>query len=110
MDKLFFKILTSESDLDFEENLKNYLPKLLLKLTTNEEIVRKKIMEILVHINKRIKSRPAVQLPLEDLLQKFNDPNFSNLSFFAVSLVFIFIFFKNRLKIYFLKEFQSYLH
>ena len=43
-------------------------------------------MEILVHINKRIKSRPTVQLPLEDLLEKFNDPSLSNLSFVSVSL------------------------
>jgi proteasome component ECM29 len=41
-------------------------------------------MEILVHINKRIKSRPNVQLPLDDLLEKFNDPQLSSLSFFAV--------------------------
>lgn len=43
LDKLFFKILASESDYDFEDNLKIFLPKLLLKLTTNEEIVRKKV-------------------------------------------------------------------
>ncbi|RNA28281.1 proteasome-associated ECM29 -like protein [Brachionus plicatilis] len=90
LDKLFFKILASESDLDFEDNLRIYLPKLLLKLTSNEEIVRKKIMEILVHINKRIKSRPDVQLPLDDLLEKFNNPELSCLTFFAnFSLIYI---------------------
>ncbi|CAF0720691.1 unnamed protein product [Brachionus calyciflorus] len=90
LDKLFFKILASESDLDFEDNLRIFLPKLLLKLTTNEEIVRRKIMEILVHINKRIKSRPDVQLPLDDLLDKFNNPELSSLTFFAnFSLIYI---------------------
>lgn len=44
-------------------------------------------MEILVHINKRIKSRPEVQLPLDDLLEKFNNPELSGLTFFAVSFI-----------------------
>jgi len=109
LDKVFFKILASETDLDFEENLRVFLPKLLLKLISNEDIVRKKvsiliclpqvvisfnlkfenvkIMEILVHVNKRIKSRPNVQLPLENLLDMFNDSNLSKSSFFAVLLI-----------------------
>ena len=41
-------------------------------------------MEILVHVNKRIKSRPNVQLPLNDLLASFNDPHLAGLSFVAV--------------------------
>ena len=84
MDKVFFKILASETDLDFEENLSIFLPKLILKLATNEDLIRKKVMEILVHINKRIKSRPNVQLPLEDLLTKFNDPDLASLTFVSV--------------------------
>jgi proteasome component ECM29 len=86
LDKVFFKILASETDLDFEENLAIFLPKLILKLATNEDLIRKKVMEILVHINKRIKSRPNVQLPLEDLLQKFNDPDLASLTFVSVCL------------------------
>jgi proteasome component ECM29 len=47
-------------------------------------------MEIFVHINKRIKSRPTVQLPLEELLSMFNDPTYSNMAFFAnFSLIYI---------------------
>lgn len=88
LDKVFFKILASETDLDFEENLAKFLPKLLLKLTVNEEIVRKKIIEILVHINKRIKSRPNVQLPLKDLLDQFNHPDLINSTFFSVIFIF----------------------
>ena len=44
LDKLFFKILASESDYDFQQKLHEYLPKLLDKLATNEEIVRKKVI------------------------------------------------------------------
>lgn len=31
-------------------------------------------MELLIHINKRIKSRPQVQLPVEALLLQYQDP------------------------------------
>ena len=90
LDKVFFKILASETDMDFEDNLRTFLPKLLIKLATSEEMVRKKIMEIFVHINKRIKSRPNVLLPLDELLNMFNDPAYANLSFFAnFSLIYI---------------------
>lgn len=47
-------------------------------------------MEILVHVNKRIKSRPNVQLPLNELLDMFNDTNLSSLTFFAVIFSFLF--------------------
>ncbi|CAN8028240.1 unnamed protein product [Ixodes persulcatus] len=35
-------------------------------------------MEVLVHVNKRLKSRPRVQLPVEPLLQQYKDPNSSS--------------------------------
>lgn len=48
-----------------------------------------KVMELLVHVNKRIKSRPLVQLPVEALLLQYQDPAAS--SFVTVILSFIFI-------------------
>ena len=35
-------------------------------------------MELLVHINKRLKSRPNVQLPVESLLLQYEDPSASS--------------------------------
>lgn len=32
-------------------------------------------MELLVHINKRVKSRPLVRLPVEDLLVLYQEPS-----------------------------------
>lgn len=32
------------------------------------------VMELLVHLNKRIKSRPKIQLPVETLLVQYQDP------------------------------------
>ncbi|XP_035746665.1 proteasome adapter and scaffold protein ECM29-like [Egretta garzetta] len=34
-----------------------------------------KVMELLVHLNKRIKSRPKIQLPVETLLVQYQDPS-----------------------------------
>ncbi|KAL3181870.1 hypothetical protein MRX96_008172 [Rhipicephalus microplus] len=38
---------------------------------TPHESIRKKVMELLVHVNKRLKSRPQVQLPVEALLTHY---------------------------------------
>ena len=32
------------------------------------------VLELLTHVSKRVKSRPAVQLPVEQLLAQFTDP------------------------------------
>lgn len=44
-------------------------------------------MELLVHLNKRIKSRPKIQLPVETLLVQYQDP--SAVSFVTVSPFFL---------------------
>ena len=33
------------------------------------------VMELLVHVNKRLKSRPRIQLPMDDLFKQYLDPN-----------------------------------
>lgn len=43
------------------------------------------VMELLVHLNKRIKSRPKIQLPVETLLVQYQDP--SAVSFVTVSVL-----------------------
>lgn len=43
------------------------------------------VMELLVHLNKRIKSRPKIQLPVETLLVQYQDP--AAVSFVTVSIV-----------------------
>ena len=35
------------------------------------------VMEMLVHINKRVKSLPGIKLPVQDLIEQYNDPNIS---------------------------------
>lgn len=47
-------------------------------------------MELLVHLNKRIKSRPKIQLPVETLLVQYQDP--AAASFVTVRINFFAIF------------------
>ena len=54
-----------------QEAVSKFLPPVLLKLTSQNEGVRKKVMELLVHINKRIKNNMAIQLPVEALLLQY---------------------------------------
>ena len=42
------------------------------------------VMEMLVHVNKRLKSRPKIQLPVKDLLAQYQDPQVSQ--FVTVSM------------------------
>lgn len=44
-------------------------------------------MELLIHVNKRIKCRNEVQLPVETLLQLYSDPKAN--SFIIVSNIYI---------------------
>lgn len=52
-----------------------FLTPVLMKLASLQDGVRKKVMELLVHINKRVKSRSKVPLPVSDLLRQYSDPN-----------------------------------
>ena len=35
-------------------------------------------MELLVHFNKRVKSRPSLQLPVKELMNLYQDPSSSS--------------------------------
>lgn len=80
------RIGAAESDEQLETAINKFLIPVLLKLSSPNEGVRKKVMELLVHVNKRIKRRPTVLLPVEALLTHYCDPNAS--SFLIVSIFF----------------------
>lgn len=83
VERVFLRIVSTETDNAFQSALHKFLAPLLLKLASQHEAVRKKVMELLVHINKRLKSRPAVTLPIEHLMSQYKDP--SNSSMVTVS-------------------------
>lgn len=75
VERVFLRIGSAETDDQLESCLDRFLPPVLLKLNSSEEAVRKKVMELLVHVNKRLKSRPKVLLPVEELIKQYRDPD-----------------------------------
>lgn len=75
IERVFLRIGSAETDEQFQTALGKFLSPVILKLNSSDESVRKKVMELLVHINKRLKSRPNVQLPVDTLITQFQDPS-----------------------------------
>uniref|UniRef100_A0A5F8GWR6 Ecm29 proteasome adaptor and scaffold n=1 Tax=Monodelphis domestica TaxID=13616 RepID=A0A5F8GWR6_MONDO len=74
LERVFLRLGHAETDEQLQNIISKFLPPVLLKLSSTQEGVRKKVMELLVHLNKRIKSRPKIQLPVETLLVQYQDP------------------------------------
>ncbi|CAG9861828.1 unnamed protein product [Phyllotreta striolata] len=74
LERVFLRLGSAETDEQLQNILCKFLPPVLLKLSSQQEGVRKKVMELLIHVNKRIKTRPLVQLPIEALLTQYQDP------------------------------------
>ncbi|XP_061311111.1 proteasome adapter and scaffold protein ECM29 isoform X3 [Pezoporus flaviventris] len=75
LERVFLRLGHAETDEQLQNIISKFLPPVLLKLSSTQEGVRKKVMELLVHVNKRIKSRPKIQLPVETLLVQYQDPS-----------------------------------
>ncbi|CAL1601518.1 unnamed protein product [Knipowitschia caucasica] len=74
LERVFLRLGHAETDDQLQDIISKFLPPVLLKLSSVQEGVRKKVMELLVHLNKRIKSRRKIQLPVETLLVQYQDP------------------------------------
>ncbi|XP_077575498.1 proteasome adapter and scaffold protein ECM29 [Stigmatopora nigra] len=74
LERVFLRLGHADTDEQLQDIISKFLPPVLLKLSSVQEGVRKKVMELLVHLNKRIKSRPKIQLPVETLLVQYQDP------------------------------------
>ncbi|XP_053393707.1 proteasome adapter and scaffold protein ECM29-like [Mercenaria mercenaria] len=79
VERVFLRIGSAETDDQLEAALSRFLAPVLLKLDSKEEGVRKKVMELLVHVNKRLKSRTKVQLPVDELIIQYKDPGSSSI-------------------------------
>uniref|UniRef100_A0A6P7FNW0 Proteasome-associated protein ECM29 homolog n=1 Tax=Diabrotica virgifera virgifera TaxID=50390 RepID=A0A6P7FNW0_DIAVI len=75
LERVFLRLGSAETDDQLQNILCKFLPPVLLKLSSQQEGVRKKVMELLIHVNRRLKSRPQVQLPVEALLTQYQDPS-----------------------------------
>lgn len=74
LERVFLRVGSAETDEQLESVILKFLPPVVLKLSSPHEEVRKKVIELLSHISKRIKTRPKVQLPVEDLIAQYQDP------------------------------------
>ena len=79
LDTILFRF-ASTSDARFESTVARVLPNLLPLLTRQEAEVRDKVIEILQHINKRIKVLPELQLPVSELVMMYIDPLYNTSS------------------------------
>ncbi|XP_046742819.1 proteasome adapter and scaffold protein ECM29 [Diprion similis] len=88
LERVFLRLGSAETDEQLQASVCKFLPPVLLKLSSAQEGVRKKVMELLIHINRRVKSRPLVQLPVEALLLQYQDPAASS---FVINFTIIYI-------------------
>ena len=73
LERVFLRIGLAESDEQLEKCLSQFLAPTVLKIASGHQSVQTKVMELLTHISKRLKSRPAVQLPMDALLTQFSN-------------------------------------
>lgn len=65
------------TDAQLEKTIQVFLPPVLLKLASTNADAKKKVMEILSHINKRVKANAKIKLPFEALLNQFTNEQVS---------------------------------
>ena len=88
LEKILFRFATSDTDESLEKTLAKHLAPSLFKLSSQDEAVRKKCMELLVHVNKRVKNNDNIQLPMEGLLEQYRNPNSTS---FIINFTIIYI-------------------
>ncbi|XP_048484818.1 proteasome adapter and scaffold protein ECM29 isoform X3 [Plutella xylostella] len=88
LDRVFLRLGNADSDDQLESCLNRFLPPVILKLSSPHEQVRTKVMELLVHVNKRVKCRADVQLPVQTLLSLYRDPKANS---FIINFTIIYI-------------------
>ena len=107
LERVFLRVGSADSDEQLESVIGKFLCPVLLKLSSDDETIRKKVMELLIHVNKRVKSRPTVRLPVGDLMQLYADP----LSSAFLTVIFLLVICGiQRMIIAFLLEFRHNLH
>lgn len=75
LERVFLRLGSADTDEQLQSLLAKFLTPVLFKLASPEEAVRKKVMELLIHVNKRVKTRPQIQLPVQALLEQYQNPN-----------------------------------
>ena len=74
LERVFIRLGNASTDEQLEEFTKKFLTPVLLKLASPNKDVQKKVLELLAQINRLLKSRECVQLPVEALFLQYQDP------------------------------------
>ncbi|OBZ85602.1 Proteasome-associated protein ECM29 [Choanephora cucurbitarum] len=77
LENVELKLALCSSDAQLEKTIQMFLPPVLLKLSSTDSQVKKKVMEILSHINKRVKTNSSIQLPFDALLAQLTNASVS---------------------------------
>ncbi|KAF9112407.1 hypothetical protein BGX27_003449 [Mortierella sp. AM989] len=72
LENVEMRFAIAESDSQLEKTVNTFLCPVLLKLASPAENVRSKVIAILTHINKRVRPKPEIKLPVTALLQQFS--------------------------------------
>ncbi|KXZ47234.1 hypothetical protein GPECTOR_37g240 [Gonium pectorale] len=70
LDRVLTRLALTDDD-KLQPVLTRLIPAVLDQLKSPHDAVRKKVLEILAHVNKRLKGLPALQLPLAELVAMF---------------------------------------
>ncbi|XP_044163962.1 proteasome adapter and scaffold protein ECM29-like isoform X2 [Acropora millepora] len=76
LERVFLRVASAETDEQLERTVGTFLSPLLLKVASPHQDVKNKVVTLLTHLNKRLKSRPKIQLPVKSLLLQYQDASF----------------------------------
>ncbi|CAG8556325.1 12390_t:CDS:10, partial [Acaulospora morrowiae] len=68
LENVELRFALAETDVQLEKTLNIFLSPVLLKLASPHEEVRKKVIDVLTHINKRVRPKNDIKLPLIPLI------------------------------------------
>jgi proteasome component ECM29 len=71
IDNMSTKIAITNDDAVLEKSIAQYLPQLLSLIGFPDTSIRNKVMEVLTHINKRVRQTDNIKLPFEKILELF---------------------------------------
>ncbi|EAL63429.1 hypothetical protein DDB_G0288007 [Dictyostelium discoideum AX4] len=73
LNNILFRFALIDTETSFEKFLESYLDVIIEKLNYNDELVKKKVMEVLSNINKRSMVTSNIQFPIDKLLSLYHN-------------------------------------
>ncbi|XP_072162436.1 proteasome adapter and scaffold protein ECM29 isoform X3 [Bemisia tabaci] len=84
LERVFLRVGSADSEEQLANCISKFLAPVLLKLSTSHDTVRNKVVELLTHLNKRLKTYKTMQLPLLELLDTYRNTTSSFVQNFTI--------------------------